>query len=563
MKLRPPLRLLAAVLAAAAVSSAAASPFGINGHTPNDAVADRIAEAGIGWVRIDFLWSVVEPERDIYEWAFYDRLVDRLEARGLRILANFHDTPSWATGGPSFSGVPNDPGEVRELLYLASTRYRGRIHAWGLWNEPNLVRFWAGTRQEYIDTILLPGIEALEAGDPGALVTAPDTAHLSNSLWWYWLEDVIAAAGDRLHVVSHHVYPSEHSAQQVTEDLDEDPRYPWEDESVREVLELSGWSGRPFWLTETGVESAVHGSGQQAEFYQTLLDLWFGPQPRARWVDRIFFYEVHDPPPPSSSSWGILSPRPELVRKPAFYAYTDFIAGAVVDDAEIVSVEAPAFLARGETADVRLVLRNTGTTTWRTAEGYALEIGTTGSDWQAEWLPVVGEVSPGETVELIVTVHAPLFEVPTDPSVTTLTARMREGDGDTFGDMYRAEIAASRWDPPEITVHPRSATVLGGWASILQVEVESDTEVSYRWRRNSVELEGGELFNVTDSPLLRIEEVDHRTVGDYDCVITNRVGSVVSAVARVTVGDVPPRRGGTRVRPSGASAKGAELVPIQ
>ena len=69
----------------------------------------------------------------------------------------------------------------------------------------------------------------------------------------------------------------------------------------------------------------VHGVVTQAEFYETLLDLWFGPDPEATWMDRIFFYEIHDPQPPEPSTFGILSPRPELVSKPAFHAYQDFI----------------------------------------------------------------------------------------------------------------------------------------------------------------------------------------------------------------------------------------------
>ena len=66
----------AVVLPMAPVS---AQPFGINGHTPNDAVAERIVEAGISWVRIDLRWSLVEPERDVYDWQFYDALIDRLD----------------------------------------------------------------------------------------------------------------------------------------------------------------------------------------------------------------------------------------------------------------------------------------------------------------------------------------------------------------------------------------------------------------------------------------------------------------------------------------------------
>ncbi|MCU0233297.1 MAG: hypothetical protein MUE90_04605, partial [Thermoanaerobaculales bacterium] len=126
----PPAVLPAAAVALLAVS-AAASPFGINAHIPPPVVVDEVAAAGIGWVRIDFMWSLVEAERDVYRWEVYDALLDRLEASGLRPYATLQATPAWATAGPEFSGVPRDPGDWQEFVYLAAARYRGRIPAWG------------------------------------------------------------------------------------------------------------------------------------------------------------------------------------------------------------------------------------------------------------------------------------------------------------------------------------------------------------------------------------------------------------------------------------------------
>ena len=180
-----PFRILSAVLLAwtTAVGPLSATGFGVNAHIPSAAIADRIVDAGIEWVRIDFLWSFVEVERDLYDWTIYDALVDRLEARGLRIYSGLGSTPAWATTGSESVGVPDDPDEWREFCYLAAYRYAGRIHAWGLWNEPNLDRFWEGSRFDYINKILLPGAQAIRSADPDALIGAPDLAHLSSADW--------------------------------------------------------------------------------------------------------------------------------------------------------------------------------------------------------------------------------------------------------------------------------------------------------------------------------------------------------------------------------------------
>ena len=46
-------------------SADVASPFGVNVHVPQgaemNAAFDRLKAAGIGWVRIDFIWAWAEP----------------------------------------------------------------------------------------------------------------------------------------------------------------------------------------------------------------------------------------------------------------------------------------------------------------------------------------------------------------------------------------------------------------------------------------------------------------------------------------------------------------------
>jgi len=100
---------LTAVFAAYAAATVNASTFGVNAHVPQEAVADEVVEAGIRWVRVDFQWSAVEHERDVYYWKRNDALIDRLEVRGLRIYAGLGATPAWATSGSEFSGMPDDP----------------------------------------------------------------------------------------------------------------------------------------------------------------------------------------------------------------------------------------------------------------------------------------------------------------------------------------------------------------------------------------------------------------------------------------------------------------------
>ncbi len=295
------------------------STFGVNGHIPSATVADEIAAAGIAWVRIDVVWALIEPDQDRYDWQLYDDLMDRLEARGLRVFANVGATPIWATSGSEFSGRPNDPADWRDFCYVLASRYHDRVDAWGFWNEPNLPHFWEGDRSQYLHEILLPGIDAVRTVDPDAMVAGPDLAHLISADWDDWLYDVVSQTRELLDVVTHHAYPSDGTASDVNDKLNEGGQYPWDPPSVRAVLDGAGWNDRPVWLTETGVQSHEYGEVGQESFYLDLLEDWFGNERDYTWLNRVFFYEMSDPGNSTDISFGILEGPPNHERKLAYY----------------------------------------------------------------------------------------------------------------------------------------------------------------------------------------------------------------------------------------------------
>jgi hypothetical protein len=309
------------------------SPYGVNIHAPDGpglAVLDRVTEAGIGWVRIDFVWAAVEREKGVYDWAAYDRLVSAARARGLEILAIIAYTPKWATDGPEISGVPRDVADWRRFCDRAARRYRHSILTWEVWNEPNLPRFWSGTREQYWERILVPAADAIRAANPQARVAGPGLAHLTSADWPQWLLATLERHADRIDVVTHHVYDGD-GYRDVTEKLDGSTSaanhpslWPLIPPSVREVLKRAGARAKPFWLTETGWESHRVGEEGQAANYRGLLEQWLGAGRGSRdWVEKVFFYEVQDGPG-GGFSWGLL--RQDGSAKPAYGALRAFAA---------------------------------------------------------------------------------------------------------------------------------------------------------------------------------------------------------------------------------------------
>jgi hypothetical protein len=58
-----------------------ALPYGINVHLPSSALLDRVTEAGIAWIRVDFNWYMMEPARGVYDWTTTDAVVSEARAR--------------------------------------------------------------------------------------------------------------------------------------------------------------------------------------------------------------------------------------------------------------------------------------------------------------------------------------------------------------------------------------------------------------------------------------------------------------------------------------------------
>jgi hypothetical protein len=329
--------LLSPFLLPARAAAVEASPFGVNIHAPQGTELDRILNqaqaAGIGWVRIDFVWAYVETSQDQFDWRVYDAIAAEARKRNIEVFATLAYTPQWATGGPFFLGVPDDPADWADFCFRAAKRYKGQIRWWGLWNEPNLDHFWAGTRQQYLDVILKGGADAIHAGNPDAKVGGPELAHLTagEADWYDWLRDTLLQAGGKLDFVTHHVYdvdgPKDIAKKLAGKTLFGDRPGLWDtvNPTLEEVLKNAGWWGKPVWITETGWESGEVGEAKQAENLRGFLDEWLTGRPGRTWIDKVFVYEIKDPGDiPEKPTWGLV--RMNGTPKPSWFAYHDFIA---------------------------------------------------------------------------------------------------------------------------------------------------------------------------------------------------------------------------------------------
>lgn len=144
-------------------------------------VADRdlklIKEAGFQWVKQDFSWREIEgAAKGHFDWSRADTVVQLAHDKyGLKILARVDRQPAWANPnctGPGEMGPPLNPQDYADFLRALASRYRGKIAAYAIWNEPNLAREWCNqppNPAEYVQ-LLKVAYDAIKSADPNAIV---------------------------------------------------------------------------------------------------------------------------------------------------------------------------------------------------------------------------------------------------------------------------------------------------------------------------------------------------------------------------------------------------------
>jgi hypothetical protein len=137
---------------------------------------DAMQNTGVGWIRFDFLWTAIEPDNNQWSFKQYDKVVAAVRSRGFQILGELDFTPPWARPAGCTSSDKCPPGNLAEWQEFVSTtvaRYKANISYWEIWNEPNLLGFWAtGPDPAAYTALLKASYPAVNHADPNAVVVS-------------------------------------------------------------------------------------------------------------------------------------------------------------------------------------------------------------------------------------------------------------------------------------------------------------------------------------------------------------------------------------------------------
>jgi len=169
------------------------SPFGANFFLAREVEPWKIdktlqlaSEAGIVWVKQQFPWAEIEPERKgeflvpgtkESTWAKYDRIVASCEKYGLKIIARLDRPPDWSRQDNTYKERPPDRFEdYGDFVYAFVDHYKGRIDYIQIWNEPNIFPEWGNQPvdpEAYVTLLKIAYTRAKEANPNVYVLSAP------------------------------------------------------------------------------------------------------------------------------------------------------------------------------------------------------------------------------------------------------------------------------------------------------------------------------------------------------------------------------------------------------
>jgi hypothetical protein len=272
----------------AVIQHTGVNPFGINTFLQQEVEPAKreetlrlIAEAGFHWIRQEFPWQDIEiagrgdfvdrrnDPNGIDAWAKYDNIVDLAQQYNLEIIARISSTPAWTRALPeeqtgSFA-PPDDFDDYTRFAAALAERYRGRIHYYQLWNEPNIYPEWGeqGVNPEAYTDLLCRAYKAIKDVDPDAVILSgalAPTAELSGRD----LNDYIflqrmynAGAGSCFDILSMQGYglwsgPTDHRMRPLVINYGRNA-------FIRDIMVKNGDEHKPIWISEMNWNVAPDG----------------------------------------------------------------------------------------------------------------------------------------------------------------------------------------------------------------------------------------------------------------------------------------------------------------
>lgn len=139
-------------------------------YVDKDRVHQKAREAGFNWVRQQVAWQDLQGPDLKFAWGELDNVVQSAKDNREKIILSIAKSPTWASPKTNH-GMPENPFDFGNLMYMMARRYQGNVYAYEIWNEENLKGETGGAINpaQYVD-LLKQGYSGVKWADPKAIV---------------------------------------------------------------------------------------------------------------------------------------------------------------------------------------------------------------------------------------------------------------------------------------------------------------------------------------------------------------------------------------------------------
>lgn len=283
--------------------------------------ARMMKEAGVGMVRMDFLWQDIEARRGEFDFAKYDRIVGILTAEGIGILGILEYSADWDSPSGEWNAPSADHSAYLAYVRKVVERYRDRVRHWEVWNEPDSPVYWKN--QDGLVAycgLLAETYRLLKQLDPQCMVLNGGLTHELSAVNRLY-DNGGKGYFDALNI---HIFANP----MVSRGSGGIAAYV---RSCAKIMARNGDGRKKIWVTETGcpgVSAAKRvknwwlgenpGEKEQADWLSRLFDVLLA-QPQVEKVFWAFFRDTNDHWKDGTDHLGLV--RNDFSRKPAFEAY--------------------------------------------------------------------------------------------------------------------------------------------------------------------------------------------------------------------------------------------------
>lgn len=217
------------------------------------------ADKGTVWPNVPFgswrlwdayvTWSDLEPSAGKWDFARLDRYVAMAAITKVDLLLPLANTPRWAAARPDEPsgykpGNASEPANMddwRRYVKTVGERYKGKVHNYEIWNEPNIKHHYSGSVEKLVE-MTCEASRILKAIDPTNLVVSPAASSGAKGHVEYLAKFLALGGKQCIDVVAHHFYVPNGGPEGMVPMI----------RGVKAVMKNNGIADKPLWNTETG-----------------------------------------------------------------------------------------------------------------------------------------------------------------------------------------------------------------------------------------------------------------------------------------------------------------------